>query len=98
MFGPKVSYPFTYSIPKSAIYAVTPTDTVEIYVTYDRQYYGYDMETIVLTFIDRFTTVDSTYGFEMIDTQYTFVLHGKEVPNNSNIEMMGTVTFFLFLV
>lgn len=43
------------------------------------------MEHIVLTFIDRTHCVDSTYGFVMVNTQFTFVLDGKEVSANASI-------------
>ena len=56
------------------------------------------MEYIVLTFINRFTTVDTNFGLEMINTQFTFYLDGKEVSSNaSTLESLGTATFYIFL-
>ena len=57
------------------------------------------MENIVLTFIDRTHCIDSTFSFPMVNSQFTFVLDGKEVSSNASIwETLGLVMFFLFLV
>ena len=57
------------------------------------------MENIVLTFIDRTHCIDSTYSFQMVNSQFTFVLDGKEVSSNANIwETLGLAMLFLFLV
>lgn len=85
MFGPRTSYQFSYNVPKASSLKTAASNTVEIEVTYPKQLYGFDMEHIVLTFIDRTHCVDSTYGFVMINTQFTFVLDGKEVSANASI-------------
>lgn len=69
-----------------------------IQLEYDQQLFGFNMEYVVLTFIDRFTTVDTTYSLELIDTQYTFYLEGKEISSNaSSLEMYGTITLSIFI-
>lgn len=73
------------------------TNTIVLDVTYNNQLFGFDMEYFVLTFIDRYTTVDTTYSLEMINTQFTFTLQGKEKDSNaSEFETMGTVALYIF--
>lgn len=98
MFGPKKDYEFTYSVRNSLNITINATNTIYIDISYKEQYYGYDMEYIVLTFINRWTTIETGNSTEMIDTQFTFTLHGKEVSNNSLIELMGLVVFILFVL
>lgn len=83
-------------------YTITPpggTAFVRINTTIENQLFGYNMEYVVLTFIDRKTTVETTYNTEMIDTQFTFYLEGNEVSGNAGtVGMWGTITFLIFLV
>jgi len=89
MFGPRDFYNFTYSIENTSM----------VKINYDQQLYGFKMEYIVLTFIDRFTTTDITNNLEMVNTQFTFELEGKEVDSNASIlATLGMVTFFLFII
>lgn len=92
MFGPKDVYEFTTYLTQES------GDTIQVHVNYPLQLYGYKMETIVITFVNRETTVDTTYGLEMVNTQFTFVLDGKEVDSHlPELETAGLVTWFIFL-
>jgi len=74
----------------------SPNATINL--EYNHQLFGYNMEYVVLTFVNRFTTVDDTFNFELIDTQYTFHLEGKEVSSNaSSLEKWGKYTFATFI-
>lgn len=88
------------SVPGFSYNVTAPggTNSATINLTYDQQLFGYNMEYVVLTFIDRFTTVETTYNTEMIDTQFTFYLQGKELDKNAKmVGTMGTLTFIIFL-
>ena len=73
------------------------TDTITVtLLNFTDQLYGFEHEYLVLTFIDRYTTVDTTNSLEMVNTQFSFTLDGREKASNaSNVESLGTVTFFL---
>mmetsp|Transcript_1989 Transcript_1989/g.2508 ORF Transcript_1989/g.2508 Transcript_1989/m.2508 type:complete len:106 (-) Transcript_1989:599-916(-) len=55
MFGPRKTYNFTYEVVNSntLMASSSGSDTIQIAVTYPKQLYGYGMEYLVLTFIDR---------------------------------------------
>ena len=67
-------------------------------LTYKEQLFGYDQEYIVLTFTNRFTTVDTTFNLELVDEQSTFYLQGREVNSNkSGLKILGIILFIAFL-
>ena len=98
MFGPKRVYDFTYNFRNSMNITMNATNTIYIDISYGEQYFGYDIEFLVLKFANRMTTIESGNSTEMIDTQFTFTLHGKEVSNNSLIELMGLIVVILFIL
>ena len=83
---------FTYTVSLNG-------SSATIDLNYTKQFFGYDMEYIVLTFTNKRTTVDTAFNFEIVDEQQTFFLHGREVDSNKKmLKYLGIIVFIAFLM
>jgi hypothetical protein len=95
--GPLAPYSFSWTLINSTMYMTTATSTLFIKLSYDGQYFDYDMEKVTVTFEDSTQIYASSTTYEMVDTGFDLYLHGKEQEVNG-WHMVGLWIFVVFYV
>jgi hypothetical protein len=78
MEGPLNNYNYEWEVINSTKHMTSPTSTLYVRIYSDFQLFDFDLEKITLSFNDSTQLVDSTNGFDMVDTGIEFYLKGRE--------------------
>ena len=97
--GPFSFYDYSWEVINATQHMSVSTDTLYIKIYYSGQLLDYDLENIRVTFVDSTKIVDSTNGYDMIDTGVDFKLKGKETTLNlTNWILLYLIVFFYWVV